>query len=156
MKALEKFQPLSHRLEFVGEFNSIRFYDDAISTTPESTIMALGAISNIGTIFLGGEDRGYDFAELERQLQKHDIKNIVLFPNSGKRILKSRKKYNILETSSMEEAVIFAYKYTKQGDACVLSTASPSYSVWKNFEEKGELFQDFVRKLGKANKYNSK
>ncbi len=146
-KAIEKFKPLPHRLESVGNFSGIQFIDDAISTTPESTIMALKTIPDIGTIFLGGEDRGYDFSELEKQLRKNKIKNIVLFPDTGKRILKSKKGFNVLETSSMEEAVIFAYKNTAKKSACLLSMASPSYSLWKNFEEKGDQFQYWVKKL---------
>ena len=51
--AIEKFQPLPHRLEFVGKFNDIEFYDDAISTSPESTIEAIKALKGIDTIFLG-------------------------------------------------------------------------------------------------------
>ena len=148
-KALKKFKPLAHRLEFVGEFEAIKFFDDAISTTPESTMMALDAIENVGTIFLGGQDRGYDFSKLEKQIRKKGIKNVVLFPDSGQRIFKSKKGLNILETREMKEAVAFAYEHTPRGSVCLLSTASPSYSVWKNFEEKGEQFQFWVKKLSK-------
>ena len=54
---------------------------------------------------------------------------------------------NILKTESMKEAVEFAYRYTKPGGACLLSCASPSYSLWKNFEEKGDQFAHFVKML---------
>jgi UDP-N-acetylmuramoylalanine--D-glutamate ligase len=143
--AIEKFKPLPHRLEFVGEFKGIKFYDDAISTTPESTMMALRALSKVGTIFLGGQERGYSFSELEKMVKKCGIKNIVLFPETGKKIIKSRKGLNILETKSMKEAVKFAYKYTKEGEICLLSCASPSYSLWKNFEEKGDQFKTWIK-----------
>lgn len=145
-QAVEKFCPLPHRLEFVGEFKNIKFYDDAISTTPESTIVAIKALKNIGTIFLGGKDRGYNFLQLEKIIRKNRIRNIVLFPESGKKILRSRKGLNILETKSMEKAVKFAYEKTKTGKICLLSCASPSYSLWENFEEKGDSFQYFVKK----------
>ena len=138
---------MPHRLEFVGEFKGIKFYDDAISTTPESTIMAIKALKNIGTIFLGGEDRGYDFRKLEKIGKQHNIKNVVLFPDSGGHIFKSRRGFNVLETRSMEEAVLFAFKNTPKGQICLLSTASPSYSVWKNFEEKGNLFQRLIKEM---------
>lgn len=144
-KAIKEFKPLPHRLEFVGEFHGIKFFDDAISTTPESTIEAIRSLSPIGTILLGGEDRGYIFSDLEKTIIRHKIKNIVLFPNSGRRILTSRNNLNILETSDMKEAIDFAYKYTSPKSICLLSTASPSYSLWKNFEEKGCQFQSFVK-----------
>ena len=145
--AIEKFTPLPHRLEFVGKFKGIEFYDDAISTSPESTIEAIKALKNIGTIFLGGEDRGYDFSQLEKILIKYKISNAVLFPDSGKKI--KIKGLNILKTKSMEAAVKFAYKYTAPGKICLLSCASPSYSLWKNFEEKGDKFQLAVKKFSK-------
>lgn len=148
-RALRAFRPLPHRLERVGTYRGITFYDDAISTAPESTIAALRSLPQVGTIFLGGEDRGVDFAPLERELRKRGVRNLVLFPESGRRILKSRRGFTILETSSMATAVRFAYRETPKGAVCLLSTASPSYSLWKNFEEKGRQFQRFVRRHGK-------
>ncbi|MFZ1720409.1 MAG: Mur ligase family protein, partial [Candidatus Moraniibacteriota bacterium] len=144
-RALRNFKPLPHRLEHLGTFRGIDFYDDAISTTPESTIAALRALGHVDTIFLGGSDRGYDFHELETVLREFGIRNIVLFPESGARILSSHDGFNILETKSMEEAVAFAFEHTEQGKICLLSTASPSYSLWKNFEAKGDEFAHFVR-----------
>ncbi|MEI7749657.1 MAG: UDP-N-acetylmuramoyl-L-alanine--D-glutamate ligase [Candidatus Moraniibacteriota bacterium] len=143
-KAIATFVPLPHRLERIGEYRGIVFYDDAISTTPESTMMALEAIPNVETLFLGGEDRGYDFSLLEKRMRSGSIKNVVLFPETGKRILASKDGFTVLETSSMEDAVAFAYKHTSSGSACLLSTASPSYSLWKNFEEKGDQFRHWV------------
>lgn len=149
VEVVKKFKPLQHRLQLVGKFKEIIFYDDAISTTPESTILAIESLKNIGTIFLGGEDRGYDFKKLVEVIIDYKIPNIVLFPHSGEKIFELLKKVteiNFLKTKNMEEAVKFAYKYTGQGKICLLSCASPSYSLWKNFEEKGNLFQFFVKK----------
>ncbi|MBI2054355.1 MAG: UDP-N-acetylmuramoyl-L-alanine--D-glutamate ligase [Candidatus Staskawiczbacteria bacterium] len=149
-KAIKKFKNLPHRLEFVGEFKGIEFYDDAISTTPESTIAAIKSIKNVDTILLGGEDRGYDFSQLAKAVKKYKIRNIVIFEESGKRILKAISgNFNIFKTRSMEEAVMFAYKYTKKGGVCLLSSASPSYSLWKNFEEKGDQFKKIVKKMAR-------
>ena len=150
-RAVKMFKPLPHRLERAGEFNGVIFYDDAISTTPESTIMAIRALPQIGTIFLGGEDRGYDFTNLEKELRRRKIKNIVLFPDTGKRILSSQSGFNVLETSSMDKAIRFAYKNTPKGEICLLSMASPSYSLWKNFEEKGDLFKHLAERSSRRN-----
>ena len=151
VKAIKKFKPLPHRLQMVGTYKNITFYDDAISTTPQSTILAIESLKNIGTIFLGGEDRGYDFNRMVEVIIDYKIPNIVLFPDSGDTILKiirskKIKWLRLFETQSMEEAVKLAYQYTPKGKICLLSNASPSYSLWKNFEEKGDLFQFFVKK----------
>lgn len=148
-KAITTFTGLPHRLEHVGTYNGIAFYDDAISTTPESTMYAIDAFANVGTIFLGGQDRGYDFSALVKKLEERQIQNIVLFPDSGEKIrslIASSVTYRptMLRTQSMEEAVVFAYEHTTQGCVCLLSCASPSYSLWKNFEEKGNEFKKFV------------
>jgi UDP-N-acetylmuramoylalanine--D-glutamate ligase len=71
----------------------------------------------------------------------------VLFPDSGNKIKLPGVK--ILKTKSMQKAVEFAYKYTTPRSICLLSCASPSYSLWKNFEEKGDQFQTMVKKLAK-------
>lgn len=147
-QAIKNFKPLAHRLEFVGNYRGIDFYDDAISTTPESTIQAIKSLKRVDTIFLGGEDRGYEFKDLEKVLRSSGIRNIVLFPDTGKRILKSKNGFNVLSTAKMEQAVKFAYRHTAPGKICLLSTASPSYSLWKNFEYKGRDFKNWVRRQG--------
>jgi UDP-N-acetylmuramoylalanine--D-glutamate ligase len=149
LEALEKFKPLPHRLEFVENVREIDFYDDAISTTPNSTIAGIEALIKlkpISTIFLGGTDRGYNFTELISVLQKYNIENIVLFPDSGiriKELLENTESYTprILTTAHMDQAIEFAMTYSKPDSICLLSTASPSYSLWKNFQEKGAAFK---------------
>ncbi len=148
-KAVQTFRGLEHRLQKVGAYQGITFYDDAISTTPESTIEALKALPKIGTIFLGGQDRGYDFRQLEKEIKKAKIKNIVLFPDSGQRILARRQGLRILETERMAEAVEFAFRWTPRKTICLLSCASPSYSLWQNFEAKGEEFRKEIIRYNK-------
>jgi len=149
---LKNFKWLSHRLENIWTFSWITFIDDAISTTPESTIEAIKTFwEKIWTIFLWWTDRWYIFDELVKYLEKYNIKNIVLFPNSWYKILsilnkKKNNEYSILETPSMKEAIKFAYKNTNIWKICLLSTASPSYSLWKNFEEKWKKFKSEIEK----------
>jgi UDP-N-acetylmuramoylalanine--D-glutamate ligase len=152
-RAVYSFVPLPHRLQNVGTFKGVTFYDDAISTTPESTMAALDSLGTIDTLFLGGQDRGYDFSKLMQMIEEKQIKALVLFPETGYRIKQLLLKMddynpNVLETSRMEDAIAFAYSNTESGHICLLSTASPSYSVWRNFEEKGDLFQKFAKTLG--------
>ena len=62
-------------------------------------------------------------------------------------MLKSRKGFNIFETKSMKSAVKFAAENTPKDKICLLSNASPSYSLWKNFEEKGDDFKRWAKDL---------
>lgn len=154
-ESIMAFGSLPHRLQYVGTYKDIQFYDDGISTTPESTISAIEALDGVNTIFLGGQDRGYVFDELARMIDRSSIDNIVLFPDSGIRIGRvlstyATRKFNVLTTRDMKEAVAFAYKHTRPGRICLLSTASPSYSIWKNFEEKGALFQSYIKELAES------
>jgi len=145
---LKDFIWLPHRLENIWTFSWTTFIDDAISTTPESTIEAIKTFwEKIWTIFLWWTNRWYIFEELVKYLIKYNIKNIVLFPDSWEKIkLLLNNNFNISETSSMKKAVKFAYKNTWSWNICLLSTASPSYSLWKNFEEKWNDFKNEIIK----------
>lgn len=145
---LREFKPLPHRLEFVGEFDGVKFYNDSISTAPEATMAAMNALGGRGavsTLLLGGFDRGYDFMELGEDIVLNQVQNVVLFPETGARILKALRLAGfageILETSSMEEAVKWARAKSVSGMSCALSPGSPSYNLYKNFEERGEAFK---------------
>lgn len=152
-ETLKTFKGLPHRMEILWTYGGITWIDDAISTTPESTIQAIQTFwKQIDTIFLWGTDRWYVFDDLIKSIVAHGIRNVVLFPDSGKNIFKAIKgkdagEIKIFQTDNMKEAVKFAYKNTKTGKICLLSTASPSYSLRKNFEEKGSLFEKYIQEL---------
>lgn len=141
---VDSFEGLPHRLMHVGTYTGIEFYDDSISTTPESAIAGLRALGNVDTIILGGVDRGYDFSELEKELRIQGVRNLILFPESGTHMLTSEEGFNVLHTRDMAEAVQFAYTHTEKGKSCLLSPAAPSYNLFKNFEERGALFSKQV------------
>lgn len=146
---INNFSGLDHRLQNLWTFAGITFIDDAISTTPESTIEAIKSFQNdVQTIFLWWTDRWYSFENLVKIIEQSNIKNIVLFPESWEGIKKWLKieNYNILETSSMQKAIEFAFQNTSKWKICLLSTASPSYSLWKNFEAKWNDFKNEILK----------
>ncbi|MDO8639838.1 MAG: UDP-N-acetylmuramoyl-L-alanine--D-glutamate ligase, partial [bacterium] len=102
-KAVHNFVPLEHRLEYVGEFGKIRFYNDSLATVPQATIHALEALGDdVETLIAGGFDRGIDFSGLNKYLETSSVKNLILFPTTGKNILKN--KANRFNVSTMEEA----------------------------------------------------
>ncbi len=153
-QALVTFEPVRHRLQTVREVNGVTFVDDAIGSNPEATIAGLQALiknqAPIGCVFLGGNDRQYDFTELVKLLYRVGVPKLVLFPDTGQIIkdqLPETYTPDIFETKDMEEAVKWAAKETPSGSICLLSTAAPSTVLWSSFEEKGSLFQDAVNNL---------
>lgn len=160
LAAIRAFEGLPHRLQLVGRFHGVDWIDDAISTTPESSIAGLRAVGDaVQTVILGGQDRGNDFASLAEEIVHHSrVDTVLLFPGSGPRIrtaLESTLKnaqhtITILDVPTMDDAVRLAREHTSPGRTVLLSTASPSYGMFKNFEEKGDIFQTCISRLGTA------
>ena len=143
-EALHTYKPLAHRLELFATIDDVQYFDDSISTIPETAIKAMSSIKNVGTIILGGMDRGIELDSLCDYLIKNPIENVILMPDTGKTIfekLSGKYKYNLYETNGLAEAASLAKKVTKPGTACVLSPAAASYGFFKNFEERGDCFK---------------
>ena len=161
-QTLENFNWLPHRIQNIWTYKWITFIDDAIATTPDSTMAAMKTFwEKIWTLFLWGQDSWFDFSKMIDLIGESEIKNLVLFPDTWLKIFWDLssfdfdkeftleiwwKIFNAFKTKTMEEAVKFAYKNTEKWKICLLSTASPSFSVWKSYVEKWTLFQEFVKK----------
>jgi UDP-N-acetylmuramoylalanine-D-glutamate ligase len=149
-RTFEEFEGLPYRLRYVTTVRGVEFWDDAHSPTPESTIASMTAVVESGrrieTMLLGGLNRGYDYRALGEAVVRYGVRRCVLFPDAGAEI----KKYlpdsvEIFETRDMDEAVRWAT--LGEPGVCLLSAAAPSYSIWKNFEEKGERFIEAIARL---------
>lgn len=150
IEAVLNFKGLAHRMEFVAEKNNIDFYNDSIATIPEASMYAIKSLPNIGTLIVGGMDRGIDYHPLVEFLSKSQIDNIICIDEVGKKIYKLLEKeknnINLYIVDSMEEAVQIAFEKTPQNKACLLSPAAASYGMFKNFEERGAKFRELVLK----------
>ncbi|HEX4032734.1 MAG TPA: UDP-N-acetylmuramoyl-L-alanine--D-glutamate ligase [Terracidiphilus sp.] len=152
-RSISTFHGLPHRLEFVGEASGILFYDDSISTVPQATINALEALGpGVTTVILGGHDRGSDFSTLAAALTQRHVRHLILFSPSGLRLWQSVEQECGSAAkcpmphfvTSMQMAVDQAMRCTAPGEICLLSPASASYGMFKNFEERGTAFRKAI------------
>ena len=147
MKTISEFKTLKHRLEFIGEINGVKYYDNSIATIPVATEEAIKALKDVDTLIIGGMDRGIDYSEFAEFLDKCDVKNIICMPDTGHKIAKMMKTNKCIIVNTLEEAVKEASLKTEKEKSCLLSPAAASYGFFKNFEEKGDKFKELVMNL---------
>lgn len=147
----KNFQPLAHRLEYVGEKNGVTYYNDSISTIPQATIEALKALKEVQTLILGGMDRGIDYSPLVEQIGEFEVKNIAFVGQAGRRIYKEMKEkannYNCLLSDDYKEIVSWCKANTQKEKICLLSPAASSYDMFTNFEHRGEVFKQLISEI---------
>lgn len=146
IESISNFEPLPHRMELVGTYNEITYYNDSIATIPNATINGIEALSNVNTIIIGGKDRGIDYSLLKEYLINSEIENIICLPDTGYTIGKEITNKNVHYVKTVEEAVDIAREVTKKNTICLLSPAASSYGFYKNFEERGNRFKEYIRK----------
>lgn len=148
---ISRFKGLKYRMECIGNYDDITYYNDTIATIPEATISAIKALSDVDTLIFGGMDRHIEYDSLIDFLKNSKISNLVCMPTTGfniGNILKNQCNKNIVFVNTLEEAYAVSRKCTKRGKICLLSPAAASYEFFKNFEEKGKAFEDIVKRGG--------
>lgn len=150
-RAVDAFEGIEHRMEFVGTFKGIKFYNDCIATIPYAVICAVKAL-DAKTLIMGGKDRGISYEEFENDLENSKLECIIGTKSTGHKIidamLSKGTKKNLIKAENLEEAVKLAYDNTKENDICILSPAASSYNEYKNFEEKGRKYKEYVKRYG--------
>lgn len=149
LHGLESFNGLEHRLEKVGVFRGVTFYNDSISTVPQATIEALKTIKDTDTLILGGFDRNINYQILYDFLKRSTVSNVIFTGPAGKRMLsefsKLKPRQSLYFEESMENIVSKAFDITEKGKVCLLSPAASSYDKFKNFEERGASFKKAIK-----------
>ena len=148
IQSIKEFKGLEHRLEYVGIVDEVIYYNDSISTVPESTINGVEALKDVNTLLVGGNSRGLDLSKLVEYLKGSNIENIICMSTTGESIYAELMKHkaSIYKVETLEEAVRIAKKVTKKNKICLLSPAASSYNQFKNFEERGKVFKELVLK----------
>lgn len=150
--AVENFSGIENRMEPVGEYSGIKFYNDSIATIPHAVECAVEAIGDVDTLIFGGMDRGIDYSGFKKYLAKCSVNNLIGLPETGYAIctelIENGCNKNIIPVQDMEEAVAAAFKYTEKGKSCLMSPAASSYNVYKDFEHKGNHYKQLIKEHG--------
>lgn len=148
---IKKYRGLEHRIEFVKEISGVTYINDSKSTTPDSTKIALEAFGDFQNIILiaGGFDKGVNFSSLKDYLNKFVKYLVILNGEVNDKLIYLAESIGLdfIVTQNMQEAVEVAAKMANKNETVLLSPATSSFGMFKNFEERGQIFKAEVAKL---------
>lgn len=145
-RTLGTFSGVAHRLETVTEINKVCYINDSKATNPEATISALHAFNNQIILIAGGLNKNSDFTELAKVIKKK-VYLLLLLGKHGiqiKNAVQQQGFEDFITVSDYSEAVKIAYQTAKPGDIVLLSPACASWDMFKNYEQRGDLFRQLV------------
>ena len=147
---LRTFPGVPHRLEFVAEKDGVTFINDSKGTNLDATLTALKAIHGPKILIAGGLDKGSIFDPLIRKLKEENVHKLILLGETAPKIKEAAVREgftDVLIANSIAEAVVHSYGNASKGDTVLLSPACASWDMFKNFEERGDIFKSEVLKL---------
>lgn len=144
-EAVIEFDPLPHRIEYVGEIKGAKFYNDSKSTSPDATLRALESLPPPIILIAGGKDKGVSFEPLRETIEKK-VKLMVLMGESRFRMEKDLGgKVGASLAASLEEALEKTLERISPGDSVLFSPACSSFDMFRSYEERGRRYKDLVR-----------
>lgn len=151
LKVIAEFKGVEHRIEFVRELDGVRYVNDSKGTNPDSTIKAIEATAPGILLIAGGYEKNLDFTELIQSFNGK-VKKLLMLGEVGPRFANKAielglNKDDIIFCKDMAECVELGHKLAVKGDTVLLSPASASWGMYKNFEERGKDFKNLVNKL---------
>lgn len=152
LEALESYKRPEHRLEFAGVYKGIKFYNDSIATIPEAVIEALNTLPDVNMLILGGYDRMLDYSSLYKRLETDSIPYLVFMGDAGKRMFSEAgtelsRHSSCYNVNTFERVFEIVSDKLKSGDLCLLSPAAASYGMFRDFEERGEVYKKMAAAL---------
>ncbi len=152
-KAVQEFSGVSHRLEFVRRWRDVDWYNDSIATAPERTIAAVRSFNQPIVLLLGGRDKDLPWQELATLIHQH-VDHVVVFGESAVKILSALEEAapknsltSICRVNKMNDAIQAASEIARPGDVVLLSPGGTSFDEFKDFEERGERYREWVKHL---------
>ena len=149
-ETLRKFKAVEHRLEFVTEIESVKFYNDSKATSVDATQKALEALAEEDgkiILILGGRGKNAPYAPLA-DLIKENVRKLILIGEDADNIESQLKNYaEIVRADSMTDAVKKSFESATSGDAVLLAPACASFDMFNSFEERGVFFKNAVQSL---------
>lgn len=147
-QSLQDFHGVEHRLEYVATVRNVKYINDSKATNVNSTWYALQSMRTPVVLILGGTDKGNDYSEIE-ELVKEKVSALILLgaDNSKLHEFFDGKVEKIIDVQSMETCVKEAYKLAESGETVLLSPSCASFDLFKNYEDRGKQFKEYVRKL---------
>ena len=145
---LKEFKPVEHRIEYVDTKNNVKYYNDSKGTNPDASIQAVKAMKGPTFLIGGGYDKGSTYDEWIESFEGK-IKKLILMGQTREKIAECAKKHGFNDyifVESMEEAVDYCKKNAVPGDTVLLSPCCASWGMFKNYEERGRIFKDLVKK----------
>lgn len=146
VEILKTFHGVRHRLEFITELNGVSYYNDTEATNTKCTQIALSSFAKNVILILGGTERGQDFHELDPYLSP--VKEIVGISECRERVLTYGKEVGlpVVIFETLKEAMDYIVKKAERGDTVLLSPASASWGQYKQCEDRGDEFRDYLLK----------
>ena len=153
-KAIQNFKGVAHRLEFVREIDGVKWYNDSIGTSPTRTIAGLNSFDEKIVLIAGGYDKHLDYTPIARPIVEN-VSKLILMGATAEKIEKvvrdeleaQGKDMPIYHCSSLNEVVNKAKEIATPDEIVLFSPASASFDLFKNFEERGNLFKELVNNL---------
>ncbi len=150
------FNGVEHRIELVRELNGVKFYNSSIDSSPSRTIAALSTFKNKVILIAGGKDKGIPYDQIGHIIAEK-VKCLILIGATAPKIEEAYHNFinqtdrdnelKIIHCNTYEEVVKRAYEEAGAGDCVILSPASTSFDMFKNFEHRGNVFKELVNKL---------
>lgn len=149
IREILKFKAVEHRIEYVATRKGVMYYNDSKGTNPEAAVKAIEAMSRPTILIGGGYDKKSEY-DLYVKAFEGRVKLLVLIGQTRDKIAETARRYgfdNIVMADSLEEVIKICAENAVQGDAVLLSPACASWGMFDNYEQRGEMFKDYVNKL---------